>query len=94
MQMRILSEADVRQAVDMPAAIDAMRDAFSILSSGQATVPIRLGLETEFGVSLFMPAHSLCWHTGFPGKRRAPKRTPKTTFWPANRCPGGQSVPH
>ena len=27
-------------------------------------------------------------------KRRAPKRTPKTTFWPANRCPGGQSVPH
>ena len=58
MQMRILSEADVRQAVDMPAAIDAMRDAFSILSSGQATVPIRLGLETEFGVSLFMPAHT------------------------------------
>ena len=57
MQMRILSEADVRQAVDMPAAIDAMRDAFSVLSSGQATVPIRLGLETEFGVSLFMPAH-------------------------------------
>jgi len=57
MQMRILSEADVRQAVDMPAAIDAMRDAFSVLSSGQATVPIRLGLETEFGISLFMPAH-------------------------------------
>ena len=57
MQMRILSESDVRQAVDMPEAIEAMRDAFLALSSGQATVPIRLGLETEFGVSLFMPAH-------------------------------------
>ena len=55
--MRILSEADVRAAVDMPAAIDAMRDAFSTLSAGEATVPVRLGLETEFGVSLFMPAY-------------------------------------
>lgn len=57
MKMRILSEADVRAAVDMPSAIEAMRDAFSALSSGQATVPMRLGLETAFGVSLFMPAH-------------------------------------
>ena len=57
MQMRILSEADVRAAVDMPAAIDAMRIAFATLSAGDATVPVRLGLETEHGVSLFMPAH-------------------------------------
>ena len=55
--MRILSEADVRAAIDMPAAIDAMRDAFSTLSAGDATVPVRLGLETEYGVSLFMPAY-------------------------------------
>ncbi len=41
----------------MPAAIDAMRDAFSTLSGGDATVPVRLGLETEYGVSLFMPAY-------------------------------------
>jgi len=41
----------------MPAAIDAMRDAFSTLSAGDATVPVRLGLETEYGVSLFMPAY-------------------------------------
>lgn len=57
MQMRILSEADVRAAVDMPAAIEAMREAFSTLSAGEAIVPVRLGLETEFGVSLFMPAY-------------------------------------
>ena len=55
--MRILSESDVRAAIDMPAAIDAMRDAFSTLSGGDATVPVRLGLETEYGVSLFMPAY-------------------------------------
>ncbi|MCH1571861.1 MAG: ornithine cyclodeaminase family protein [Longimicrobiales bacterium] len=57
MQMRILSEADVRAAIDMPAAIDSMREAFSTLSAGDATVPVRLGLETEYGVSLFMPAY-------------------------------------
>jgi len=54
--MRILSAADVRAAVDMPAAIDVMREAFAELASGTATVPIRLGLETEHGVTLFMPA--------------------------------------
>lgn len=57
MQLRILSAADVRAAVDMPAAIDAMRDAFGALASGDATVPVRLALETRHGVSLFMPAH-------------------------------------
>ncbi|MBT8487722.1 MAG: ornithine cyclodeaminase family protein [Gemmatimonadetes bacterium] len=57
MKLRILSAADVRTAVDMPAAIDAMRDAFRALSSGKATVPVRLALETRHGVSLFMPAH-------------------------------------
>ena len=41
----------------MPAAIDAMREAFAALSAHEATVPIRLALETEYGVSLFMPAH-------------------------------------
>lgn len=41
----------------MPAAIDAMREAFGALSAQEATVPIRMALETEHGVSLFMPAH-------------------------------------
>jgi ornithine cyclodeaminase/alanine dehydrogenase-like protein (mu-crystallin family) len=57
MKLRVLSAADVRAAVDMPAAIDAMRQAFAALADGRATVPLRLALETEHGVSLFMPAH-------------------------------------
>ena len=57
MQIRILSADDVRACVDMPAAIDAMREAFAALSGQEATVPIRLALETAHGVSLFMPAH-------------------------------------
>lgn len=57
MQIRILSADDVRACVDMPAAIDAVREAFAALSAGQVTVPVRLALETEHGVTLFMPAH-------------------------------------
>ena len=57
MQIRILSADAVRACVDMPAAIDAMREAFAALSAQEATVPMRLVLETEHGVSLFMPAH-------------------------------------
>jgi len=56
MQIRILSGADVRSAVDMPEAIRAMREAFIALSSGEADAPLRVALQTEGGVSLFMPA--------------------------------------
>jgi alanine dehydrogenase len=62
MQIRILSASDVRAAIDMPTAIGAMRDAFAALAEGRASVPVRLSLETEHGVTLFMPAHV----TGFP----------------------------
>jgi ornithine cyclodeaminase len=57
MQIRILSADDVRAAIDMPAAIDAMRVAFSALAAGSATVPLRVGLDTPHGVTLFMPAY-------------------------------------
>ena len=57
MQLRILSGDDVRKAVDMSAAIGAMETAFAALSSGEATVPVRLSLETGHGATLFMPAH-------------------------------------
>lgn len=57
MKLRVLSAADVRAAIDMPGAIDAMREAFGALAAGEANVPIRLALETDHGVSLFMPAH-------------------------------------
>ncbi|MDX1645771.1 MAG: hypothetical protein R3304_01410 [Longimicrobiales bacterium] len=56
MKLRILSGDDVRSAIDMHAAIEAMRDAFAALSQGRAEVPLRLALQTDHGVSLFMPA--------------------------------------
>ncbi len=57
MQLRLLSAADVRRALPMPAAIEAMRGAFRALHAGQATMPTRLALPTPDGVMLFMPAH-------------------------------------
>jgi ornithine cyclodeaminase len=56
MQILILSGSDVRAAIDMHGAIDAMREAFAALSEDRATVPVRLPLETSHGVTLFMPA--------------------------------------
>lgn len=55
-QLRVLSAADVRSAVDMPEAIDAMREAFASVSSGDAVVPVRVGLDSGHGVHLFMPS--------------------------------------
>jgi alanine dehydrogenase len=56
--MRILSADDVRRAVPMPAAIDAVESAFVRLSAGQAAVPLRLPVETPArqAVSFVMPA--------------------------------------
>ncbi len=57
--MRILSANDVRRAVPMPVAIDAVAAAFSQLSSGHATVPLRTPIAQERLQShtFFMPAH-------------------------------------
>ncbi|HUP51496.1 MAG TPA: ornithine cyclodeaminase family protein [Longimicrobiales bacterium] len=55
--MRILSRAQVREAIGMPTAIEVMRFAFAALSRGKATVPMRLALESQAGVTLLMPAH-------------------------------------
>jgi ornithine cyclodeaminase/alanine dehydrogenase-like protein (mu-crystallin family) len=54
--MRILTAEDVRTAVDMRAAIDAVRAGFIALSTGRARVPLRGILETPGGVLLTMPA--------------------------------------
>lgn len=56
MRIRILSGRDVRAALDMRAAIEAMRAAFGGLSAGRARVPPRLHLEADGGVTLIMPA--------------------------------------
>ena len=58
MQIRILSAADVRQALPMAAAIEGMKDAFAQLSAGTAHVPLRLrvAMPEASGLSLIMPA--------------------------------------
>lgn len=56
--MRVLSGADVRRAVPMAAAIDAVEAAFVSLSAGQADVPLRAHIATpeREATSFFMPA--------------------------------------
>lgn len=56
--MRVLSAADVRQAVPMIDAIDAVERAFVSLSTGRAEVPLRAHISTpeHAAVSFFMPA--------------------------------------
>jgi alanine dehydrogenase len=56
--MRILNANDVRRALPMAAAIDAMRTAFAALASGRAVVPPRtqLRIDRHDGDTLVMPA--------------------------------------
>jgi ornithine cyclodeaminase/alanine dehydrogenase-like protein (mu-crystallin family) len=48
---------DVRRALPMPRAIDAMRNAFVALGEGRVTMPVRMPIHTAAGVTLFMPAY-------------------------------------
>jgi len=57
LRLRILSADDIRSAVDMATAIDAMADAFGQLHRGRAEAPVRLSLPGDGGVTLFMPAY-------------------------------------
>ncbi len=57
MHIRILSAADVRAALPMSKAIEAMRHAYSQLSAGKVTAPPRQHISTEKGVTLLMPAY-------------------------------------
>ena len=57
MQIRILSAADVRIALPMSKAIDAMRHAYGQLSAGKANAPPRQHISTHKGITLLMPAH-------------------------------------
>ncbi|KPJ73928.1 MAG: hypothetical protein AMS14_06110 [Planctomycetes bacterium DG_20] len=56
--MQVLDAADVRRALPMADAIEAMKAAFAALSSGRAVVPerIHLAVGPHDGVSLVMPA--------------------------------------
>ena len=58
MQLRILTAADVRSCLGMDGAIEAVRTAFTQISSGEAVIPDRLSVTSEGGgVSLFMPGY-------------------------------------
>lgn len=56
MDIRVLSAEDVERALPMAEAIQAMREAFSQVASGQATMPLRGRIATDRGVTLLMPA--------------------------------------
>lgn len=58
MKIRVLTAADLLQVLPMPVAIDAMKQAFTELSSGAAVVPQRLSLSVPDvgGVTLVKPA--------------------------------------
>lgn len=57
MKIRILTAADVKAALPMRKAIEAVKSAFGQFSARQATVPLRTRFHTEKGVTLLMPAH-------------------------------------
>lgn len=59
MNLRVLSGAEVRRAVTMAEAIQAVREAYVQLSAGQAEVPLRtpVPVEKRDAVTLFMPAY-------------------------------------
>ena len=56
MEIRVLCAADIRRAITVGDAVDAMRTAFGELSAGTATVPVRSHRESTRGLMLVMPA--------------------------------------
>ncbi len=57
MEIRVLDAEQVRQALPMSAAIEAMKQAFSQLSRGEANLPLRSRIEVDSNFTLFMPAY-------------------------------------
>jgi ornithine cyclodeaminase len=55
--MLILTAADVRAAVSMKTAIQAVREGFVALSTGKATVPVRTAMPVAGNTTLTMPAY-------------------------------------
>lgn len=58
MQIRVLTAADVKQALPMAEAVEAMKAAYAQFSAGQADVPLRtrVAAPQSEGLTLFMPA--------------------------------------
>ena len=62
-RIRVLSEKDVHMALDMHQAIDAMSYAFSQLSSGALTMPVRMVSDFDNTILFCKPAASKSDHT-------------------------------
>jgi len=62
-KIRILSEEDIRRALPMKDAVEAMKEAFRELSSGRVKMPARahIDISTYDGTALFMPSYSDCF---------------------------------
>jgi ornithine cyclodeaminase len=56
-QLPFYSAEDILRALPMRRAIEVMREAFRAVHAGRVTMPVRLGMPTPNGLSLFMPAH-------------------------------------
>jgi ornithine cyclodeaminase len=57
MNVRILTANEVKDALPMPKAIEAMKHAFGEYSAGKTTVPLRGRLDSDNGITLLMPVH-------------------------------------
>jgi len=58
-KLKIFSQGDVKQAVNMSQAIDAVKSAYIQLSRGEAVIPLRtqVPVKKQDAVTLFMPAY-------------------------------------
>ncbi len=56
MKIRVIDRAEILSLIAMDDAIDAMARAFGALAAGRAEMPIRTGLSSGPGTTLFMPA--------------------------------------
>lgn len=55
MRLRVLTEGDLRRALDMPGAIEAVRAGFRALSGGRAEIPVRQQIQGGSTELLSMP---------------------------------------
>ena len=62
-KIRILSEEDIRRALPMKDAVEAMKEAFRELSAGRVKMPTRAHIDISKydGTALFMPSYSDCF---------------------------------
>jgi ornithine cyclodeaminase/alanine dehydrogenase-like protein (mu-crystallin family) len=60
MDLRILNAGEVRQALPMPAAVAAMKEAFAQVYRDEVALPLRTQIDVpeHNGVALFMPAYA------------------------------------